>query len=453
MRSPLASAVLERLPVGAARCVASAPGRLDVMGGIAEYTGALILNKPIAHHACVGVQPRTDGMVSITDLASADTCLELPLARLFGDGAGPRAADLADDLSDAGRASRCALGVLVETVRANVAPDFNSGVSIVVSSELAEFTDAGHGAAVAAATLIATARALDFTVEPEQAVRVCQRVENEWLDAAIGAGDAVCALLGEPQTIRQLRGEPYSLGRQVPLPDDLVLAGVDTGVLHPESKAKYEQARVASFMGRLLIDRIIRHEGGDFIEWDGSLSRISINDYVERFRDRIPTKLKGREFLDRFGETGDALTRIDPDVIYKVRSRTEHHIYEHTRSCQFVECLSRSIRNGDYGILAEAGELMYASHWSYGQRCGLGSVETDLLVNLIRRHGAEAGVYGAKISGRGCGGGVTVLLRASGEADAALEAALHEYHRRTGYEPKLARGSFPGSMVAGAQCH
>ena len=40
--------VLKRLPEGAARFVASAPGRLDVIGGIAEYTGALVVHTPLA---------------------------------------------------------------------------------------------------------------------------------------------------------------------------------------------------------------------------------------------------------------------------------------------------------------------------------------------------------------------------------------------------------------------
>jgi L-arabinokinase len=94
---------------------------------------------------------------------------------------------------------------------------------------------------------------------------------------------------------------------------------------------------------------------------------------------------------------------------------------------------------------------MYASHWSYGQRCGLGSVETDLLVNLIRQHGTPADIYGAKISGRGCGGVVTVLMRTADRAQEALQQVLETYQARTGQHATLIQGSSPGSLVAGAQ--
>jgi L-arabinokinase len=263
--------------------------------------------------------------------------------------------------------------------------------------------------------------------------------------------DVVSVLTGEPHALTQVRGEPCQRVGSVRLSDDLSLVGIDCGFNHPQAEAKYEGVRTAAFMGRALIDRILQHEGLHDLQWDGRLSRISVTDYVERFRDRIPTKISGREFLDRFGETGDWLTRIDPAVIYKVRSRTEHQIYEHDRVHQLAECLSRGIRNRDARALEVGGELMYASHWSYGQRCGLGSVETDLLVGLLRQKGVAADIYGAKITGRGCGGVVAVLMRASEQAAEAVDRAMADYRARTGREATLIRGSLPGLMVAGVQ--
>jgi L-arabinokinase len=347
--------------------------------------------------------------------------------------------------------TQCVLGVLAESLRSGLVPDSNGGCSVVVGTSLGGLTDAGRDAAVAAATLVAITKMMGVTVEPSKAVALCQRVENEWLGASVGAAGASCALLGEPNMLTQLRCDPCTPGGAMRLPEDLMLVGVDSGVVHPKARVKYDRARTAAVMGRALINRIIRHDAGDDVRWDGYLARVSVTDYVDCFRDRIPTKLKGSEFLERFGETGDSLTQVDPDYVYKIRSRTEHHIYEHARSCQFVECLSRSIRKGDHAILLEAGELMYASHWSYGQRCGLGSVETDLLVNLIRQHGEKAEVYGAKISGRGCGGVVTVLMRSTESARTALEAAMEAYHERTGKQATLLEGSLPGGLVAGAR--
>lgn len=449
--------VLKHIPDDSPRYVASAPGRLDVMGGIAEYSGALVLNMTLAHHACVAVQPRADGMISIIHTPgskpSTDGAIEVPAPQLVGPDGKPVPAlgdgwpwgDAPDD------AVRCVLGVLVEALRAGLVSDWADGLSIAVDSNLTGLTDAGHNAAVAAAMLAASTQAAGVTPDPLQAVAISQRVENDWLGVPVGTADAVCALLGEPHKLNQLRCEPCTLVDPIPLPDELMLVGVDSGVLRPDAEVKYRRARTAAFMGRVLVDRIIQYEGGPQAPWNGYLARISITDYVERFRDRIPTKLKGSEFLERFGETGDPLTTIEPAFVYKIRSRTEHHIYEHARSCQFVDCLSRSIRNNDSRALAEAGELMYASHWSYGQRCGLGSMETDLLTNLIREHGVKADIYGAKISGRGCGGMVTVLMRGTDRAREALHQALETYESRTGEQPTFIHGSSAGSLVAGAQ--
>jgi L-arabinokinase len=200
-------------------------------------------------------------------------------------------------------------------------------------------------------------------------------------------------------------------------------------------------------MGRLLVDRIVRHEQRNHNWWDGYLSRISVSDYVGSLRDRIPTRMKGKDFLDHFGETGDSLTTIEPDQVYKIRSRTEHHIYEHARAFQFVECLARGMRTDDHRVFAEAGELMYASHWSYGQRCGLGDVRTDLIVNLVRKQGVGADLYGAKISGRGCGGLVAVLARTTDRAESAVEGVLESFKSKTGNEARLLRGSSSGALV------
>ena len=44
---------------------ASAPGRLDVMGGIADYSGSLLLQMPISERTTVTLQPREDPILWI----------------------------------------------------------------------------------------------------------------------------------------------------------------------------------------------------------------------------------------------------------------------------------------------------------------------------------------------------------------------------------------------------
>ncbi len=455
--SPLVGEVVERLDGSGPRFAATAPGRLDVMGGLAEYTGALVLNLPLAEHVCVAAQQRGGGELSIT-LAGA----------LSGDGGTstkfalsdftPRPGVVVDAtkglelLGDSGNsAATCMVGVLVEALRAGLLPVFPDGLSLAAASTLHDVSCGGAEAATSVASLVAAAAVLGVKPDPNQAALACQRVENDWLGVPVGPADAVGSLLGEPNSLSEVRCDPCTLAGSIGMPDGLLIIGIDCGVKRADAMAKYVQVRTATFMGRALADRIIQHDGIDITRWDGYLSRLSVTDFVERFRDRIPTKMKGQEFLDRFGETDDSLTTIEPRLVYKIRSRMEHHIYEHARSRQLVECLSRASRTTDDRALTEAGELMYASHWSYGQRCGLGSVETDMLVNLVRKHGEKAGLYGAKVTGRGCGGVVAVLMTTSDRARSAVEEAVATYTTKTGHQAKILSGATPGALITGAQ--
>ena len=48
--------------------VTRAPGRLDVMGGIADYSGSLVLEMPIAEATLVGLQKSNDSLIKIVSL-------------------------------------------------------------------------------------------------------------------------------------------------------------------------------------------------------------------------------------------------------------------------------------------------------------------------------------------------------------------------------------------------
>ncbi len=68
---------------------------------------------------------------------------------------------------------------------------------------------------------------------------------------------------------------------------------------------------------------------------------------------------------------------------------------------------------------------MYGAHDSYRDNCHLSTEEVDFLVDAVRQRGAEAGLYGAKITGGGTGGTVAVFGKLE-----ALEASIPEDRRR-----------------------
>src|SRR4051812_8040872 len=66
--------------------VTRAPGRLDVMGGIADYSGALVLEMPIAAATWVAAQPSDDPEVVIESVdiraLGGESTVRTPLAEL-----------------------------------------------------------------------------------------------------------------------------------------------------------------------------------------------------------------------------------------------------------------------------------------------------------------------------------------------------------------------------------
>lgn len=422
------------------------------MGGIAECSGALVLNLPLSVGAVVAARRRDDGNVFMQSQDAASDgprrSFSLPLAHLTDDAGRPRLlGDLAAKLRELPDAAwGVALGAWLEACRSGLLPGPGGGVSLSVVNFPEVVADIGLCASLAAATIGASARACDVEVETAPVARVCRDVEHALTGLPCDLGDALSALAGEEAGLWQVRCQPCQAGSTLRVPDGVSIIGFDCGYRDPRRLDAYHHARAASHMGRVLIERILAHEGATDIRMDGLLARLTMNDFVERFRDRLPMKLGGAEFLQRFGPPADDATRILPGEVYKVRSRTEHHIYENSRAVQFAERLSRYARTKDPMALHEAGELMHASHWSYGQRCGMGSVATDRLVTLLRRQGPSCGIFGAKTSGRGCGGLVVALVAESVATRQVIEGVCAEYESLSRRRPVVLDGSASGAL-------
>lgn len=445
---------LERLDNATPRFVACAPGRLDVLGGLADYAGAQALLRPVDAHIYVCVQ-RCDEpklFVYAEDAAGRNerAPLVVPMANLPS--SKPASPTQIDELNQEGTPlTRCVLAAVIASLCHDKGMLPGSGIRVCVCSDLDRWSDVAGDAATVAATVSALSAASGIEMDIPVAIDRCRAALNDWLGSPRGVSDAICSLVGDGPTLSCVLSEPPAAVEPARLPEGVALGGVDCGVVHANAHARLVRARVATWMGRALIDRIVQYEKNKLVNWRGCLAHLSVENYVRHFRDRLPTKIKGGDFFDRFGETGDPATRIEKDFVYKVRSRTEHPIYENTRVRQFLECLSRAGQNSDERALVAAGDLMYASHWSYGQRCALASIETDLLVNLIRKQGARAGLFGARITGGGCGGVVVVLMKSDKVAQQALQQVMDAYREQTGNTPRALVGTSAGTLVRGVQ--
>ena len=437
------------LQTGKTTVIAAAPGRLDVMGGIADYSGATVLEATIGDLAVVALQPRSDDALRTRTIGSAVS--HLPMTEFRGSLA---AFYSGDELIpyEAARAlftpeSRWAayvLGVFYVLLAEREVRRFPHGADLLVHSSVPLGAGVASSAAVEVATMRAVCAAYRIARDPMRLASLCQVVENRVVGAPCGIMDQVTCTLGQSGRLLALRCQPHDvLGFHAP-PAGYAFVGLDSGVKHAVGGVRYPRVRCAAFMGKRIIQETLRACGED-PSVAQHLAHLSPETFRQHYRDLLPLRLEGRAFTERWGHTDDAATTVVPDEVYPVRGATEHPIHENARVRRFGELLA----GGSPPAIAAAGRLMYGSHRSYSRNCGLGSRETDLLVSLVRERGAERGLYGAKITGGGSGGTVAVLRAtkgAAGEAaDVALEEARQEYERVVGRAPRTIAGSSPGA--------
>jgi galactokinase len=437
--------------------IARAPGRLDVMGGIADYSGSLVLEAPILEATFAALQRQPDRrltIVSLTEGAGQTLAFEMALSE-FENAGEPVDYDTASARFQQDPTQHWAsyvAGVFLALMRER-GIRFRDGARILISSRVPQGKGVSSSAALEVAVMQAVAAAFDITIDAREMALLCQTVENRVAGAPCGVMDQMTASCGEANRLLALRCQPAELLGMAAIPDEVALWGLDSGVRHAVTGADYSSVRVGAFMGY----RIIAETAGlkvslsatgapaqiDDPRWGGYLANVTPSEFEQHYAAQLPERLEGAEFLSRYKGTTDTVTRVAPERSYAVRVPTAHPIYEHHRVRLFAELLRGTINEERMRL---AGELMYQSHASYSA-CGLGSAATDRIVELARAAGPEQGIYGAKITGGGSGGTVAILGRR--DAGQVVASLAEKYARETSYQPYIFSGSSPGSAGFG----
>jgi L-arabinokinase len=453
------------------------------MGGIADYSGSLVLQLPLACAAYAAVQwnDATDGRsedrplrVTVRTADAGDVggtaTVRVPLAALLNDYDAVRARLAADPRR---RWAGYVAGAITALHRERGVP-FTRGVTWLVASDVPP----GKGVSSSAALEVAAMHALTGLLGPDAGLPrrssaeaglprrsfaeagrdlalVCQIVENRVVGAPCGVMDQMTAALGAAGTLLALRCQPAELEPPVRIPEDVEVFGIDSGIRHAVSGADYGSVRIGAFMGYRIVAALAGlrvsapahgHVRIDDPRWHGYLANVTPAEWAASFRDRVPERMSGADFLREYGGFTDSVTRIDPARVYAVRQPAAHPIHEHARVQRFRALLESAPLTE--AALIELGDLMFASHASYNA-CGLGSDGTDALVTLVRQAGPSRGLYGAKITGGGSGGTVAVLARRG--AGAMVEQVAADYAAATGRPAAIIAGTSDGAVRFGTR--
>ena len=397
--------------------VGVSPGRLDMLGGVADYSGSLVLE--VATQVATTATARLEraaagaaGGVALLESAgfSGDSPLSLSLAPLLGGAVSLR--DVRAWLAAAAAPgwSLYVYGALAAfCAAAHWAPPADAVLRLRVRSDVPLAQGVSSSASVECAVLRAL-RALSGVALSDLALaHAGQAAENGVVGAPCGLMDQLASMLGAPGRVLPILCRPDACAPPVALPAGCALVGWPSGVKHSVADSPYLVARTATFMGR----RMAEAHCGLALAHAAELAPSALR------RDVLPAlpaaAISGADFTAKYGPLADALSVVEPARTYAVAAALSFAVDENFR-CAAALSLLRALERGGADVppahradaLAQIGELMLQAHAAYTS-IGLGAPQTDAIVRALAAAGPAAGIYGARVSGGGSGGTVVVL--------------------------------------------
>ncbi|MFB6219474.1 MAG: galactokinase [Halobacteriaceae archaeon] len=307
--------------------VASAPGRVNLIGGHTDYNDGFVLPAAVDRRVAVAARPREDDAVRAVSTAYPEAVRFAPGDDPVAETWGTYVQGVVWALREAGHRVR--------------------GADLAIHGDLPQGAGLGSSAALEVAVGTALEAVGGFAVDGVELAERCRRAENEFVGVSCGLMDQLSATLCRANNALFLdcRSAEYE---QVPIPGDVRLVVTDTNVQHSLVDSAYN-------------DRIAECQRG--VETlAASLSG------VEALRDVTPEELAARR------------ADLDPTVA----DRCTHVVTENWRVREAADALRA-------GALADVGELMFDSHASLRDRYGVSCEELDCVVEVARETASVVG--------------------------------------------------------------
>lgn len=336
---------------------------MNLLGEHTDYSGGFVMPVALPYLVTVGMTTRADRVVRASSR-------EMPDEHEHEIGLESRRGTWGDHVQ----------GMTHVLARAGL---LDRGFDVRIASEIPIGAGLGSSGALGVALLRAAREAFDLSIDDVTVAQLAQRAEREIVGSQAGIMDQMAASLAQENEALFLDCRSLAFQR-IPLPPEIELVVVHSGVTHQHSSGEYNERR--------------------------------------RQCEEAATALGVPELRD--ASTAD-IERIE-SLPEPIRRRARHVVNENARVFEAVEAL----RARD---LDRLGALLDASHRSLRDDFEVSTPDVDLLVKLARE---QPGVFGARITGGGFGGSIVALAeRGSGRAAAA--AAVAEYEERTGRDARI----------------
>jgi galactokinase len=299
--------------------VASAPGRVNLIGEHTDYNDGYVLPAAIDRATAVAVGARDDDRLVMNPGSARDA--SFALSRLY---------------PSERRAWTDYLTGVASLLLSTGAP--LRGANVFVWGDVPRGAGLSSSAALELATAFALIELNGLSIPPVDTAKLCQRAEHEFAGVMCGIMDQFITCLGRRDHALMLDCRTLAYD-YVPIPQGVQLIVCDTGVRRALAASEYNKRREECDTGVRILSSVLKG--------------------ITALRDVSPEELREHQGL------------IDPVV----RRRCMHVVTENER----VLRSARALHEGD---LPEFGKLMYDSHLSLRRDYEVSCSELDTIVDL-----------------------------------------------------------------------
>ncbi len=413
-----------------------APVSVEVVGGLAEFCGGVVLQMPLSHGIFVAVARRDAPGIRLRLEAPGEAGGAVDMAA-GPDGITPIASNALDHPAWARRAAAC-LEILCTRGFLGARP---LGVDIVVDSAVPIDSRLAWGSALVVAALQALCGAFRVDLGGGEIARLCHAIETRIADGPARRVDALASAVGRQGSLLVVKCQPDDVLGHQPLPPDWRLVALDV----PGDLADEGARRLALRTAAAMALRILQVESRD--KWGGYLCNVSPVAWVP-WAPRFADAMTGAEFVAQFGGIDNGGAAIDLECAYPIRGAAEYAIRENDRARELIALLQMAAASGDGEVIAEAGSSIGTPR-SAGPLWQPLSSEMAGLAALAREFGGDSGIHAMRAT---CAGTGPLLLVCDGQfGEDAVALMCDQYHHRTGLTPVVLSGSSEGASLFGAR--
>ncbi len=368
--------------------VTRVPARLDVMGGIADYSGANVCEGVLGRGMVIALQPRTDRTLRIRTMQAHHHSLpietRIPLD-YFEMGQDFVAYEHVRALCRSNPLASWAayIGGSIFTLLKEESVHLPFGFSLLLLSGVPMNVGIGSSAATEIATLYCLQSYMHLDISETRLAQLGQLAENLVVGAPCGIMDQITVTSGRQGKLTHILCRPGSVMGEVEIPPETAFVGINSMVKHSVGGAAYGDVRIGAFMGKRIINHTRAKNGKSPIQ---HLTELDVDSFEKNYRDMLPDTMIGSEFLARHQFHDDPITKIQPDATYRIFGPTAHPVYENQRVLEFINHLKVAADKNEAALVA-AGECMFAAHDSYRDNCLLSVPEVDFIVDAGKLRG------------------------------------------------------------------